>query len=127
VQTEDAEIILVITGALTGTVREALVSLRRDGHKIGLIKLSLIRPFPQADLVKAVGTCPRIIVLNRAVSYGAGGTLTQEVRSALYHLPHKPQVIDLILSLGGKEVFPETIEDIVAKNEDLSLVDSNWF
>ncbi|MFP4285508.1 MAG: pyruvate ferredoxin oxidoreductase [Desulfovermiculus sp.] len=127
VQTEDAEIILVITGALTGTVREALVSLRREGHKVGLIKLSLIRPFPQAELVEAVGTCPRIIVLNRAVSYGAGGTLTQEVRSALYHLPHKPQVIDLILSLGGKEVFPETIEAVVAKHEDLSPVDSNWF
>ncbi|MFO7801222.1 MAG: pyruvate ferredoxin oxidoreductase [Desulfovermiculus sp.] len=127
VHTQDADILLVVSGAVTGTVRHALTSLRRDGHKIGLIKLSLVRPFPQAELVQAVGRCPRIIVLNRAVSWGAGGTLTQEVRSALYHLPHKPQVFDLILSLGGKEVFPETIKDIVSQQENLSPVDSNWF
>ena len=127
VHTEDADILLVVSGAVTGTVRQALTSLRRNGHQIGLIKLSLIRPFPQAELVQAVGRCPRIIVLNRAVSWGAGGTLSQEVRSALYHLSHKPQVFDLILSLGGKEVFPETIEDIVSQQDNLSPVDSNWF
>jgi pyruvate/2-oxoacid:ferredoxin oxidoreductase alpha subunit len=127
VQTEDAESIFLVSGAMTGTVREAVDSLRREGSKVGLIKLSMIRPFPQADLIQAVGHCQNIIVLNRAVSYGAGGTLTQEVRSALYYHDHKPKIFDLILSLGGKEVFPETIEEIVAKQEDLSPVDSNWF
>ena len=127
VQTKDAESIFLVSGAMTGTVREAVASLRRKGSRIGLIKLSMIRPFPQADLIQAVGRCKNIIVLNRAVSYGAGGTLTQEVRSALYDYDPKPQVFDLILSLGGKEVFPETIEEIVAKQKDLSPVDSNWF
>jgi pyruvate/2-oxoacid:ferredoxin oxidoreductase alpha subunit len=127
VQTEDAESIFLISGAMTGTVREAVTSLRRKGSKVGLIKLSMIRPFPQADLIQAVGRCRNIIILNRAVSFGAGGTLTQEVRSTLYDHDPKPKVFDLILSLGGKEIFPETIEEIVAKQQDLSPVDSNWF
>ena len=127
VHTQDADIILVISGAMTGTVRVALQALRDKGVKVGLIKLRLVRPFPQVQLAQAVTSCSRILVLNRAVSYGAGGTLTQEVRSALYHLGQRPEVIDVILSLGGKEVFPETIEDLVNHHKDLSPVDSNWF
>jgi pyruvate/2-oxoacid:ferredoxin oxidoreductase alpha subunit len=47
------------------------------------------------------------------LSYGANGTITQEIKSALYGTGISPEIYDVIVSLGGKDVFPETLTDIV--------------
>ncbi|MBW1645786.1 MAG: pyruvate ferredoxin oxidoreductase, partial [Deltaproteobacteria bacterium] len=68
----------------------------------------------------------QLVVLNRALSYGAGGTLAQELRAALYRQPDAPVVNDVIVSLGGREVFPETLEAIARRAAGLSATDSIW-
>ena len=45
----------------------------------------------------------------------------------MYHLEKRPKIYDLVISLGGKEVFPDTVKDIVSNLDDLSEVNSNWF
>ena len=100
---------IICCGAMTGTARVAAAELNRNGTPIDLYKLRLLRPFPNHELSSALKDKKRIIVLNRACSYGVGGTLSQEVRAALYSLPQRPTVNDVMISLGGKEVFPETI------------------
>ena len=124
---EEAEVVIVCSGATTGTVRIAVDRLRENGEKVGLVKLRLFRPFPQEELLDLVRVGVDILVFSRAVSYGAGGTLAQELRAALYHLEDRPRVFDVIISLGGKEVFPETVIDVVHTRADLSPVNSNWF
>ena len=124
---DDADTVLLCSGSVSGTVRTAVEELEGAGHKVGLIKLRLFRPFPRDQLMGMLSGVKRLIVLNRAVSYGAGGTLTQEVRSALYNMPESPEVIDVIVSLGGKEIFPETIRDLVLEADQLSKTESNWF
>jgi pyruvate/2-oxoacid:ferredoxin oxidoreductase alpha subunit len=123
---EDAEILVLSTGALTGTVRVALMELCRQGVPVGLLKLRLVRPFPRRRLRRVLAGRRRVIVLNRAVSYGAGGTLTQELRAACYGMPDAPVIHDVIISLGGKEVYPETIAKIVSRADDLSPEESVW-
>ncbi|MFO7840225.1 MAG: pyruvate ferredoxin oxidoreductase, partial [Desulfosalsimonadaceae bacterium] len=118
--TEDAEIVILVSGALTGTSRVGVDRLREQGVKAGLVKLRLFRPFPQQALIEALGSCKRVLVFNRAVSYGAGGTLSQELRAAFYHLQKRPAVFDVVISLGGKEVFPETVEEVVNQADQLS-------
>ena len=108
----DAETIFMVSGALTGTTRVAVDMLRHKGKKVGLIKLRVFRPFPYHAVRQVIGGGQRVIVLNRAVSYGAQGTLTQELRSAFYRIDHGPEIYDVIISLGGKEVFPETLVEI---------------
>ncbi|MEF8943695.1 MAG: transketolase C-terminal domain-containing protein [Desulfohalobiaceae bacterium] len=124
---EDADTVLLCSGSVTGTVRTALEELRKEGHRTALIKLRLVRPFPRDELMAMLSGVRRLIVLNRAVSFGAGGTLTQEVRSALFTMPDAPSVIDVIASLGGKEIFPETIRELVLEADQLSERESNWF
>ena len=124
---EDAEIVILVSGALTGTSRVGVDMLREQGVKAGLVKLRLFRPFPQQELIEALGACPRVLVFNRAVSYGAGGTLSQELRAAFYHLKNRPAVFDVVISLGGKEVFPETVAEVVNQADQLSEETSNWF
>ncbi|MBN2232641.1 MAG: pyruvate ferredoxin oxidoreductase [Deltaproteobacteria bacterium] len=124
--TDDAEILVLSTGALTGTVRVALDRLRRQGVPAGLLKLRLVRPFPRWQLRHLLTGRRRVIVLNRAVSYGAGGILTQELRAACCGMADAPAIHDVIVSLGGKEVYPETIEEIVVRADELSPDESVW-
>ncbi|MFW6055050.1 MAG: pyruvate ferredoxin oxidoreductase [Thermodesulfobacteriota bacterium] len=124
---EDAETVIVCSGALTGTVRIAVDKMRDRGQKVGLLKMRLFRPFPQDELLEKLAGAANVLAFNRAVSFGAGGTLSQELRSALYHLEARPRIFDVIISLGGKEVFPETVEGVVADMGELSTVNSNWF
>ncbi|MCF8105163.1 MAG: pyruvate ferredoxin oxidoreductase [Desulfohalobiaceae bacterium] len=124
---EEAETVIVCSGALTGTVRIAVDKMRGRGQKVGLLKMRLFRPFPQDELLEKLAGADNVLAFNRAVSFGAGGTLSQELRSALYHLETRPRIFDVIISLGGKEVFPETVEDVVANMAELSTVNSNWF
>lgn len=109
---EDAEHIFLVGGALTGTTRTAVDMMRKKGTKVGLIKLRVFRPFPKDALQKVLKKHQSLIVLNRAISFGAQGTLSQEVRSAFYNIVEGPDIYDVIISLGGKEVFPETLMEV---------------
>ena len=109
---EDARTVFLVGGALTGTTRVTVDKMREKGVKAGMIKLRVFRPFPKEALKQAVRGDQSVIVLNRAVSYGAQGTLSQELRSAFYNQKDRPAIYDVIVSLGGKEVFPETLEEV---------------
>jgi pyruvate/2-oxoacid:ferredoxin oxidoreductase alpha subunit len=106
---KDASTALLASGALTGTVRRAVDKLRIDGEKVGLVVLRLFRPFPYDHLREALAHLERVLVLDRAVSYGAEGVFSQEVRSALGGLC---PVQCCIASMGGREVTPQVIEDL---------------
>ncbi|MFP4213197.1 MAG: pyruvate ferredoxin oxidoreductase [Desulfohalobiaceae bacterium] len=126
-QCQDADCVLLVSGALAGTIRVAVDRLRQEGRKVGLARLYLFRPFPQQELTRLLQEVPEILVLNRAVSFGAGGSLSQELRAAFYHLNPRPRIYDVVLSLGGKEIFPETISELLEQKEQLSEMNSNWF
>ncbi len=117
---------IICCGAMTGTARVAVAELNKSGTPTDLFKLRLLRPFPNRELAEILKDKKRVVVLNRACSYGVGGTLSQEIRAALYNLPQRPVVNDVMISLGGKEVFPETIIKLVEEREQLSEIDCNW-
>jgi pyruvate/2-oxoacid:ferredoxin oxidoreductase alpha subunit len=124
---EDAEVVILTSGALAGTTRVAVKDLRSQGRRVGLVKLRLFRPFPQEEILELLSDVDTILVFNRAVSFGAGGTVSQELRAAMYHLVKRPKIFDLVISLGGKEVFPDTVKEIVNSIDGLSEINSNWF
>ncbi len=123
---KDSDTAVICCGAMTGTARVASEMLNENGTSVDLFKLRLLRPFPKTALITALKNKKRVIVLNRACSYGVGGTLSQEIRTALYDLPEHPIVNDVMISLGGKEVFPETIVKVVNDREQLSATEPNW-
>jgi pyruvate ferredoxin oxidoreductase alpha subunit len=92
-------------GSFGETAAEAVELMRSQGRKVGLLKLRLWRPFPFKELCRAVKGARRLIVLDRAVSYGGpGGPVAAEIRSALYNLGNKPQIYNYIVGLGGRDV-----------------------
>ncbi len=118
--TEDAEIVFVVAGALTGTVRVAVEQLREKGIKAGILKIRYFRPFPKKEVVESLKNANKIIVLNKSLSFGTSGTITQELKDSFYYSEEKPDIYDYIISLGGKDVF---IEDIINLAENIDKLD----
>lgn len=115
VDTDDAEIVLATSGAMTSTARTAVASLRSKGVKAGLLKLKAFRPFPTEEVRAALARVPKVAVLDRNVSVGKGGIWCQEVKAALYPLKERPAVTGYIAGICGADVSPDMIEGMVMK------------
>ena len=112
-QTDDAEIVLVTSGAMTSTARVAIESLRSQGYKAGLLKMKAFRPFPASEVREVLKDVPRVAVLDRNISIGKEGIWCQELKSALYPLERRPIVTGFIAGICGADVSPDMIEDMV--------------
>lgn len=109
---EDADIILVSTGTVTGTGRQVLADLRSRGERVGLFKLKLFRPFPAGLICRHLGSAPKIAVIDRNISFGAGGIFAQEIRAALCNQNPRPRVFGYVAGLGGRDITPDTLIEI---------------
>ncbi len=115
-KTEGAETLLLTMGSMGETAEMAIDALREQGVPVGLLKLKLWRPFPFAELKKAVKGVKTLIVCDRAISFGGpGGPLAGEVRSALYDVPGRPKIINEIIGLGGRDMAVENFLEILNK------------
>jgi len=110
---DDAEVAVIGMGSAMGTVRHVVDELRAEGVKAGVIKLRLFRPFPVADLKKAVGSVPALGVMEKCISFGAPASpLMEEIMTAYYHDQEKPMMANYVVGLGGKDVSPTMIREI---------------
>ena len=112
VTVEDAEIVLVTAGSITSTTRMVVRDLHKQGHKIGLLKIRLFRPFPVEAVRDALKGKKKIAVIDRNISLGSGGIFCQELRAALIHSPNHPLTYSYIAGVGGTDVTPEVIQEI---------------
>ncbi len=110
---DDATSAIVMMGATTGTAKEAVDKMRAEGKKVGLLGIKLYRPFPYAEVGRALGHIKRIAVLDRAISFGAYPPLYQDVSSALYHsTSSKHEIASYIYGLGGRDTMQSHITSV---------------
>jgi len=114
-RTEDAEVVIVTMGSMCGTVRDAVDEMRDKGVAVGMLKVRLFRPLPVAALREALAGVPCALVLDRNYSPGTGGVLHQELKSALYGLAGAPRLHGLLTGVGGVNVAPGRIEQLVSE------------
>ncbi len=103
---EDAEVAIVTMNSSAGTTRSVVDQMRAQGHKVGLLKPRVFRPFPAEELVDALKHLKAVAVLDRALSFGYTGPLFSEIKASLYGLEKAPKVINFIYGLGGREFTP---------------------
>jgi len=112
---DGAKTIFLAMGSMGETASVAVDALREAGEDVGLIKLRLFRPFPAEELKAALAGCENLVVIDRAVSFGFGGPVAAEVKSLLYSMDDRPQVVNYIVGLAGRDVQPEAFEDMFTK------------
>ena len=112
---EDAEILMLTMGSMGETAEMAIDALRAKGVLAGLIKLRLWRPFPFEEIKIVLKNAKKLIVTDRAVSFGGpGGPVFSEIKSALYFEAKRPAIYNYIIGLGGRDV---TVKDFVGMFE----------
>jgi len=112
---EDAEIVLVMMGSFASKARDAVDRLREAGRRVGLLRLRLLRPFPEARLRALLAGKRGVAVIDQNLSTGKGGVLHAEIASALYGERDAPPVLaSFIGGLGGRDIPPEEFYEIEA-------------
>jgi len=115
-KTEGAETLIMTMGSMGETASLAIDELRAEGVPAGLIKLRLWRPFPFEELKEAVKGAKRLIVTDRAISFGGpGGPVASEVRSAFYNEKDRPIISNFVIGMGGRDVTVANFKDIILK------------
>ncbi|MDR2908545.1 MAG: pyruvate ferredoxin oxidoreductase [Oscillospiraceae bacterium] len=110
--TEDAEAVIVSLGSMSGTVRHVVREMRSRGEKVGALKVTCFRPFPQKEVARLLAGVGRVAVFDRSAGLGAaGGPLFLEVKDAL---DGKAFVKNYIGGLGGRDVGASTVERVFA-------------
>jgi len=112
-RTEDAEVVLLGIGSMMQTARYTVDRLREAGEKVGLVNLRSFRPFPGDDLAEAIGGAKTVLVLDRDIGYGTSGMVYQDVTRTFYHRSPRPDLLNFVIGLGGKDITPKTIERCV--------------
>ncbi len=116
---DDAEVAVVVIGSTAGTAKVSIEEARAQKIKAGLIKLRMFRPFPYAELIKALGKVKKAVVFDRASAMNSfGGPLFMELRSALYEQSPRPQLVNFVYGLGGRDI---NVSEITEAIKDLSL------
>ncbi|MCX5906188.1 MAG: pyruvate ferredoxin oxidoreductase [Deltaproteobacteria bacterium] len=125
---EDADLLLVTTGTITGTARVVIDEYRKRGEKIGLLKMKMFRPFPTEDVRRVLQRVKKVAVVDRNISFGSTGIFAQEIRSALHHHGEGTSVFGFIAGLGGRDVTPAALKEMVeyAKGKESPERDITW-
>ncbi|HSW57201.1 MAG TPA: hypothetical protein VLH15_02240 [Dehalococcoidales bacterium] len=112
-RTEDAEIVIMTSGSVTGTARVVVDAKRAQGIKVGLIKLRMFRPFPRQRLAKALKGKKAIGILDRAVCFGWDcGPLYMEMRALTPDIGIIP-MLDYIDGLANLDITIPHLERVV--------------
>ncbi len=102
---DDAEMVLVTMGSMTGTAKTAVDQKRQAGVKVGLVKVRVLRPFPVRQLRQALAGKQAIAVLDRNVCFGWNtGVLYMETLAALQGLGQTMATLPVIGGLGGADI-----------------------
>lgn len=110
---DDSEVALITLGSVSTTARTVVDDFRKNGIKIGLIKLRTYRPFPSQELRKALEHVNVIGVVERDFSYGYAGGVYVDTVAALHKLGDRPKVVNFITGLGGREVTLDHFRHII--------------
>ena len=112
--TDDAETVLVASSTMATTAREVVRKRREAGEKVGLVKLKMFRPFPEAALRAACQSATHVAVLDRNYAAGMGGVFWQDTRAAFQGHRDDMLIQNYLTGLCGGDVTPAVIDDILA-------------
>ncbi|MFO0837572.1 MAG: thiamine pyrophosphate-dependent enzyme [Phycisphaerae bacterium] len=97
----DADLCLVALNTAGEAAKDAVDELARRGEKVNLVVPTVLRPWPERELVAALGAARRIVVAERASQYGASNYLANEFGAALQRRGNNATIIQRSYGIGG--------------------------
>ena len=106
---------IVIASGNRGKIEETIAKMNKEGHKVGVLKVRLYRPFAGKAFVKALPTSvKKVAVLDRTKEPGSlGEPLYLDVIAALNEFGRKKvKVYGGRYGLGSKEFNPSMVYSV---------------
>jgi pyruvate ferredoxin oxidoreductase alpha subunit len=111
---DDAEYVFVMSNSFATKGKSAVMKLRRQGIKAGLLKLRLFRPFPSEAIASALGGHAKVAVIDQNLAPGMGGITYPEIVTSLYAREDRPEkILSVIGGLGGKDIEDQDFMAII--------------
>lgn len=111
---DDADAVVIVMGSAYGTVKTAAKKLREEGLKVGIIGLTMFRPFPEEQLVEVLKNVKAVVVMDRAYGYGGlGGPLYTDVIALLYRNGIRIPAKNIVYGLGGRDFKLDEAEAVL--------------
>ena len=113
-----ARTVVVALGSVLGTIDEVVAE---DDGSVGVVGLTMYRPFPTTAVRSALLGADHVIVVERAFSPGAGGAVTNDVRAALAGTPTR--ISTVVAGLGGRPVTRAAVRTMLDAADSGELAD----
>lgn len=102
---DDAEYFLFSMGSMAKEMEMAADILRKQGYKVGTVRIRVFRPFPEKEIKALLPQNAKAIVFDRNYGFGShGGIIFQELKSALYDSGKDIAIKGLTCGLGGEDL-----------------------
>jgi pyruvate/2-oxoacid:ferredoxin oxidoreductase alpha subunit len=124
---DDAETVLVVSGGVASTAKEAVDEAREAGWKLGSLKIWAFRPFPHEEVRALLLGRKRVVVVDRNISFGKEGIFCSELKASLYGQPEAPPVLGFIAGLGGRDIKARDLLAMAEAGEAPECPEFNWY
>ena len=120
---ENAETVLVALGSVCGTIKEVIDKLKKEGKNYGLLRIRTYRPLPVKHIKEALKDAENIAILDKNITLGMNkGAVYTDLAGFLKN----KKTINYIVGLGGRDITPKDIENIVAHAEKAEDGETKW-
>jgi pyruvate/2-oxoacid:ferredoxin oxidoreductase alpha subunit len=92
-----------------------------------MARVRVFRPFPIEEIRKIAENAENIGVIDRNISFGHEGIFFSETKAALYNTQNRPKVFNFIAGLGGRDVTPEDIEEMIHITASGDADEVTWY
>ncbi len=117
-QTEDADEIIIVMGSAVGTTQLTIDRLRKEGKKVGLVAIRVLRPFPKELLAEILKNAKSIAVLDRNAPMGTTGVLFNDVCAVMLDSGINIPVLNYTYGLGGRDTTVVHLSKVYADLEE---------
>ncbi|MFQ5821283.1 MAG: pyruvate ferredoxin oxidoreductase [Candidatus Heimdallarchaeota archaeon] len=114
---EKAKIGVMCLGTLGEEAERSVDYLTKKGLEVVSIRPRVFRPFPKKELLEILSQLEKVVIIDRAVSFGNEGQIAIETKALLFDEGLKLDVYPRIMGLGGADV---NYRDIAQKIEEVA-------
>lgn len=112
---EGAEALVMTASSYAATLKALLPSMWKQGFKVGMLRLRLYRPFPIKEFVEYTSNVSSLLVIDRAISYGAPyqGPLANEVAGVKDREGLSFNLVSVVAGIGQRSMEEEDFKALV--------------
>lgn len=114
-KTDDAEKVLVSKGSVAGTIKDVVDEMRKEGHKVGAVKVITHRPFPEKAILDSLKGIKYVGIVEKSISLGAYGPLYTDIKALFQGKNTAPDINGFVIGLGGRDITKKSIRSVFGK------------